>query len=201
MNRRFPESTVVETYRLSEWANFMLVAGQLPLTSIVDEDETLETHDYTSNYPQVTLTTEQSRDILQHYLMESDCSVITGLDLSNKANKVLRYTYVDTHNRQITITSDKDNSYSRSSYVCMVDGSNYRVGRIYGIFHHQFQSTQTTFVNVYWFDGPYLDKDSQLHYVITESDSFTIVPFKYVSPPLVVAQDDENPKRLWILIL
>lgn len=29
MNRRFPESTVVETYRLTEWASFMELSGEL----------------------------------------------------------------------------------------------------------------------------------------------------------------------------
>ena len=29
-NRRYPEATVMETYRLSEWAHFMEVAGKLP---------------------------------------------------------------------------------------------------------------------------------------------------------------------------
>ena len=38
-NRRYPESTVIETYRLTEWANFVKVSGQLPLcqTSTIDE--------------------------------------------------------------------------------------------------------------------------------------------------------------------
>ena len=30
LNRRYPEPTVVETYRLSEWAHFMQISGQLP---------------------------------------------------------------------------------------------------------------------------------------------------------------------------
>ncbi len=29
-NRRYPESTVIETYRLSEWVNFLELSGQLP---------------------------------------------------------------------------------------------------------------------------------------------------------------------------
>lgn len=30
LSRRFSESVVIETYRLSEWANFMEISGQLP---------------------------------------------------------------------------------------------------------------------------------------------------------------------------
>ena len=30
MNCRYPESTVIQTYRLSEWSSFLEVAGQLP---------------------------------------------------------------------------------------------------------------------------------------------------------------------------
>ena len=48
LNRRYPESTVVETYRLSEWANFMEVTGQLAegatsmfVSNSEDENESL----------------------------------------------------------------------------------------------------------------------------------------------------------------
>ena len=37
LNRRFPESTVVETYRLTEWANLMELSGELPTGTITEE--------------------------------------------------------------------------------------------------------------------------------------------------------------------
>lgn len=39
LNKRYPESTVVETYRLSEWANFMEVSGQLAEGATIYYDE------------------------------------------------------------------------------------------------------------------------------------------------------------------
>ncbi len=42
MNRRFPEATVIETYRLSELANFMDMSGQLPTGSLTIPSDTDE---------------------------------------------------------------------------------------------------------------------------------------------------------------
>ena len=45
LNRRYPESTVIETYRLHEWTHFLQITHQLPqgcLTDMNDENEPVE---------------------------------------------------------------------------------------------------------------------------------------------------------------
>lgn len=73
LNRRYPESTVVETYRLSEWAHFMQVSGQLPdgaITVAVDLALSVAVvQEYTSD-ANFKLTDEQLQQVQSHYCSE-----------------------------------------------------------------------------------------------------------------------------------
>ena len=70
LNRRFPESNVIETYRLSEWATFMKVSGQLP-GSYTTEDSKQISEQPSANEETVcsTLSVEQMEDYQDHYFM------------------------------------------------------------------------------------------------------------------------------------
>ena len=74
LNRRFPESTVIETYRLSEWAHFMETSDQLPegatltrLTAALDFQEPQ------NRDPQSGDKYELSKEQLAQMLLVYDC--------------------------------------------------------------------------------------------------------------------------------
>ena len=58
LNRRYPESTVVETYRLTEWAHFLELSEELTAETLTrDSDDSEVLH-----VSQLTL----SEDIMEH---------------------------------------------------------------------------------------------------------------------------------------
>jgi len=79
-------------------------------------------------------------------------------------------------------------------------GSVLMVGRIVTIFEHSFLST-TTFAYVSWFDGPYRDTETNLVFVLTSAQTQSVTPIMSLSKPLVVAYDDEELDKIWILNL
>lgn len=90
MNRRYPESTVIETYRLSWWTNFLEVTEQLPdrsttsqvcvpLSNQEEKDDrttlfegcTTDAELYQLHWKPIQLTSEQVKDIHSLYICES----------------------------------------------------------------------------------------------------------------------------------
>lgn len=86
LSRRYPEATVVETYRLTEWASYMQLSHQLPegATSTLAEsgedchqqqkelhdDFSMSVLDDEANCEQLTLDEEQMEQLQAHYLAE-----------------------------------------------------------------------------------------------------------------------------------
>ena len=113
---------------------------------------------------------------------------------STNAIQLKQYKYEDSHGHLVTMKiaeSEPENSHSRSSYVSTAKDV-LCIGRILFIFQHTFLSTTTTFAYVSWLDGPYLDSDSKLNYVITSVQNQSIVQVSSLSRPLVIAYDDEE---------
>lgn len=259
LNRRYPEATVVETYRLTEWANYMEISHQLPegATSThleIDEDKHQQLTEETSENPllsekdssheRLTLTEEQMEQLHSHYLAEipeytelteqyenerkqakvyhqvrsfpkfsewvpkhsislSDSQLEMRYGPSYEAVKLKYFTYKDSHNRSVMLTSvdsDREHTYRRCSYVSTHMGSVLMVGRIVTIFEHSFLST-TTFAYVSWFDGPYRDTETNLVFVLASAQTQSVTPIMSLSKPLVVAYDDEELDKIWILNL
>jgi hypothetical protein len=68
LNRRYPESTVVQTYLLSEWANFMEAAGELAegATDALDQENEIPLHaEETLDYD---LTDDQYDQLKAYYI-------------------------------------------------------------------------------------------------------------------------------------
>ena len=108
-----------------------------------------------------------------------------------------QFTYLDSHRRIIklsSVKSDRDSSYCCCSFVY---ASLPKIGRILSLFEHTFLST-ASFAEVAWFDSVYSDSDSNLTYVLGNSQTLSIVPILTLSKPLVVAYDEDTDK-LWIL--
>ena len=121
-----------------------------------------------------------------------------------KGNKLKYAKYEDSHNRTIifsSVESDYDHSYRRCSYVSMANRSETMVGRILVLFQHIFLDKSATFAYVSWFQDIYKDAESGLTYVLDTVQTQSVVPIEVLSRPLVVASDDEETEKLWILNL
>ena len=77
LNKRYPESTVIETYRLCEWANFMEVSGQLTegatsmLLCFSDQENGTLFHvegDVDKTEEEYVLTDEELEELKLHYI-------------------------------------------------------------------------------------------------------------------------------------
>ena len=240
LNHQYPESRIVETYCLSEWAHFMQLTGQLPHKSITDilgepDDDITET---IPGCKDITLSSEQLTQLCSHYRQvfeeyddlwkwyENDTShtqsqrripmsewvmcnnsLLTDLQqmcqqLSSKCIATqIKHKGYDCHHRSIMFSSadaDREISHTRNSFVSLRNAGVIKVGRIMSIFRHKFVST--VFASVYWFDGPFIDKDSKLNFVFATVESETVIPINDLSRPHVVAIDEE-PQKVWILNL
>lgn len=245
LNRRYPEATVIETYRLSEWAHFMELSGQIV-------EGTLRSIDNSSSLPECNLTThpvplteevieclrlyycndlpeykelteqyeeERNRARVAHQLnrFPAMCEWVPkySQSLSSQQHEMClgpvsngmqlkRFVYKDKHGRTVVLRSaeyEPEHSYCRSSFVSSLADSHDCVGRIVSLFQHTFLSTTTTFAYMSWFDGPYLDTDSNLNFVLASEQTQSVTPVSSLSKPLVIAYDDEESNKLWILSL
>ena len=199
-NRRYPESTVVETYRLCEWAHFLEISGQLPdgATSCTLTEE----QDETPPSQQIELSDEQVSQLDSFYShnkpLDEDQTV------SHCASYQKHFVHHDSNMRNIklsTMESEVGHSYSRNSYVSVSETDDTKVGAIISLFRHEHEEQTTTFAEVSWFNGPIVDSESKLCYVLTTSQTQSIVPVLTLSRPLLVAFDEQEPGKLWILNL
>ena len=193
-NRRYPEATVMETYRLSEWAHFMEVAGKLPdgaaSASVLDLSPQDVSHSMCSD-----LTDEQV-DQLESIYGDEKCNFTRAAEFRNNI------TYMDHHKRVVRLTTaeaDREHSHVRCSYISSSTQDGVTVGRIVSLFHHVHRSRTTAFAYVSWFDGPFTDDDSQLTFVDTSVQSQSVTPVVSLSKPLLVAFDEEEAGKLWII--
>ena len=93
------------------------------------------------------LSSEQMKDVCAYYLEKN----IPVSDISTNANRLKRHSYMDSHNKEITLTSaevDIDFSFTRSSYISMKENGITSVGRIMTIFQHVYKLQKTTFLCV-----------------------------------------------------
>ena len=199
LNRRFPESTVVETYRLSEWANCMQLSEQLPYGATDQPTQAVQDPiKYSSE--QFNLTQDQ---LTQIQIIYAECNTSRdSLDLPISAYRLKSKQYLTETGRKVTISSadtDTEASYVSNSYVSSDIEGEILVGRILTLFVHTHNSLPTEFAYVSWFDGPYLDNSCNLHYVYCTSCKETVVLLSSLSLPYVTAFDEQEPEKLWLL--
>ena len=199
LNRRFPESTVVETYRLAEWANYMELSGQLDYGATSANEE----HTIANLSEQFTLAQDQLAEIKMAYSNMDECSYGHDPDLPVSAYKLKSKHYFTETGRKVTVNSadgDSETSYVSNSHVSSLVEGVTLIGRILTLFVHTRNSgVSTDFAYVSWFDGPYLDKSCDLHYVYSTSCKETVVLLSSLSTPYVTALDEQEPCKLWIL--
>ena len=68
LNRRYPEATVVETYRLTEWASFMALSGQLVKGSITSTEAEEDSGPLSTVAENMNLSADMVEDLRTYYL-------------------------------------------------------------------------------------------------------------------------------------
>ena len=196
-NRRYPESTVIETYRLFEWAHFLQRAGKLPKNAI-----TLPTS-IDSEYENIKTDAMAMLNPVEFANLES---LYIDPDLRSQLKreviKMKTYTYTDIHDRSLMLTSiASDSRFTVSSYVYTLlhDKSIKVYGRIQFFFKHSL--SLDVYAYVHWFSKPKTDPETELLFVYVNSfSSFNpIMLVSNLSRPLVTAIDIDTPNKLWIL--
>ena len=114
-----------------------------------------------------------------------------------------KYTHKDQHNWSIkfgSVLSEHENTVQISSYIHLSKTS-CSFGRIQFIFEHHFHNTHKL-VCVHWYDDATTDQSSGLKYVDTRTKNVSMSSIVYlndISKPLVLAKDEIDQHKLWIL--
>ena len=213
-NRRFPEATVMESYRLYEIGFYLQMSGQLPLGATLDDLSEIETDREGEDHFQATcVPTKGSTSKLEpSQLYELKLLYSNTFDhrsLENLDSTIVRYTsyiFRDYHNRVTkfgSFQSEHTNSVHVSSYVNLITRpSSNTFGRINFIFTHAVNSKTHTLACVHWFEDAVVDLVSGLFHVNTETRNNSIPAIVYLaqlSKPLIHATDEANASRLWFL--
>ena len=196
-NRRYPEATVVETYRIFEWASFLQRSCELPSDAITTPETDCESAgDRMISSPSL-LSTVEFANLQSLYTTNSLRS-----ELKREVKKMSNYTYTDAHSRTVTLTSaSSDTRYTVSSYVFIKLEQTRIVGRISFFFQHSL--SDDVYAYVHWFSNPKKEPESELFYIYLHSFS-SVNPVTLVSTlshPIVTATDIDDSNRLWILSL
>ena len=213
LNRRFPEATVIESYRLYEMGFHLQLSGQLPFGATVDvlSDPVSDTED--ENYSQTArvqkgcisiLEADQLEELKVLYRDTHDQQFVDNLN-----NSIVRYkTYVfrDHHSRLIKFgseQSERTNSVHESSYVHLTTRHlTNTFGRIQFIFDHAVNNKTHTLASVHWYEDAVIDTTSGLFYVNVKTRNVLIQSLVYItqlSKPLMHATDEVSKDKLWIL--
>lgn len=214
LNRRFPEATVMESYRLYEIGFHMQLSGQLPFGAIVDVSSEPLTDTEDENHLQTVcaqtkgcitnLEQAQLNDLKVLYRSTYGDQFIHNLN--STIVKYKSYVFNDRHNRLVrygTAESERTNSVHESSYVQLrTRHSTSTFGRIQFIFDHTVDDKTHTLACVHWYEDSVVDTISGLIYVNVKTRSSAIQSLVYItqlSKPLVHATDEADGDKLWIL--
>ena len=187
LNRRYPEATVIETYRLSEWANFMELCGHLSEGTIADIQPESNNYDYCPTFLPIIIMslTEELMDDLRHYY---STTIPEYSELRVQYEREKKQAKVAHRLKQFPEMTEWVPRHScllssQQREMCTGPSTN-------ALFEHTFLSTTTTFAYISWLDGPYLDTDSNLHFTLVSPQGQSLLPVSKLSKPLVTAEDE-----------
>ena len=216
-NRRFPEATVMETYRLYELGFFLQITEQLPLGATIDigeqttDSEVDVDEDQTDTHASLPgkgfpshLDTVHLEELKRLYQETYDDSSID--DLSSNITKYRVYTFRDHNRRQTKFGSQQSehtNAVHISSYVHLKTSSTGNTfGRIQFLFDHTVNDKSHMLACVHWYEDASIDSTSGQVYVNIQTKNVSIPALVYMadlSKPLIHAVDEVDQHILWIL--
>ena len=203
-NRRYPESTVVETYKLFEWAHFLQKSSGLPDESVVlptvyDDDDDVDAdkdfHLLCRKGRHTSLGPSEFANLQAQYSPELHCKLspeVTKYDWHNSTGDFYR------RRRFTSIAGDSRLSVSSYIYWRLADSS-VVYGRIHFFFKHSLSNDMYAYVK--WFNKPARELESGLLFVYLDSVSSCnpVICVCDLSGPVVTAVDLDTPNKLWIL--
>lgn len=213
-NRRFPEATIIESYRLFELSFFSQISGLLPDNSVVDvsqmdmdTDHDIDVHKHedvpkNTQVHQKTLSQSQLDALERYYDSEIETHDQTLDEKPENKIKVLKYcSKLDQHHRNVTYSCKEKMLKHSSHIVYMREEGAVQFGEISLIFEHCFQRKTNTLILVKWFGHYEVDTESKLIKIdpcIQSLSPNSVVSPSSLSKPLVHAYDSEDG-LLWIL--
>lgn len=226
-NRRYPESNVVETYRIYEVCFHLQITEQLPKGATIDisagadhdvaltrssqeevdvDEEERNTYDHANHSNTAfTLCPEQVEELGKLYMSTYPERRDSGTIRPSESVALYKvYSLRDSLNRLVWFGSELSehaNSVRRSSYVGLLS-QRHTFGRIKFIFTHNFDNRRHILACVHWYADSITDHTSGLVCVDQRTINkriSSIVFLTDISKPLVHALDDCDKEKLWIL--
>ena len=195
-NRRFPESTVLETYCFFELTSFLGLAKLIPGNFVSDITEILEMNSEDRELSNMSSFSLLSPDQLKQFYSSNNSSTESIENIVvDKKMIILK----DSHGKCFRYqSSTSSSSCSFSCMVCKYEKKELVFGEIKRVFQHSLEGRYTSFVLAHWFSNYHKDPITNLT-CITSLDSYNpgIASVEDISKPLVHAYDTDN--TLWIL--
>lgn len=191
-NRRYPESTVIETYRLFELSSFLSASHLLPENSIDHIDNII--HDGMDvNTEWNGILDEHMFDKLKLFYQQRNASAAVD-------NVVINQKYVtvkDKHGREVRYSPCSHAARLSSCIVYFELNGTYIFGEVNSCFKHDYLGRRTVFARVSCFRTWYKEYSPSLLYVLkTEVSHDDVVDVQTLSKPLVHSYEGD---KLWIL--
>ncbi|XP_022100010.1 uncharacterized protein LOC110984295 [Acanthaster planci] len=214
LNRKEPEATAIEAYRIYEFSQFMAMSGLLPEGSVCTKnsitviaanespDNQLESHD----------NPKDQRDVVRRQreaLLEENKAALLSLGISGtsvekvftaqKANpRTLKYSCLEKDTSKSTVSSIIAGFFQAGG------GSSNRWGTQYVYFGQvlyflRCKDTLKEFGKISWWKQAIIDTESGLWKIEEPQEhlSTDVVPVALLSPPLTTAMDEHGV--LWVL--
>ena len=207
-NRRFPESTVVETYGYFDLASFLQLSGDVPDQSVsIFSNSDLETDSCVAVNEALIEDTLSDNDfdlLCDFYYTQMDVlEQATHKTPENSCKILSTCLYTNNNRRTLTYRSELSATAERFSSSVSVKLSERHVefGNVKFFINHSFNEQQNLLAYINWYSDLTKDAESGL-LVATINSEVDRNPYVYVSSieeQLVIAQDEEDCNKVRIL--
>ena len=212
LNMRYPEATVMETFIIYDWCQFMVASGRMPvgyqLLDVDPDDDENDNRDETerdiSDQREIKISGKELKSV------HSLCTNCNGIKC--RIRKQLSYQYIRPDSGRLIrfSCSNKATALTVSSYVCFerkrtnpgekLSSGRYAVfGRVlYFLIHTGINSKQSVIACVEVFNHAHFDNDCGLWYCVLSdfAKNKFYVDVSDLSSPLVTAFENEH---IWFL--
>lgn len=207
LNRRYPEATILQTYRIFELTFFLQLSKQLPYSEQNETDLTTMLLDCTeqdeSNPKTSNLDRDDLRNLETYYrkiskvsgeiCLSSSIEVLPKYTLKTKDGFSTRYSAANTAGWHF------DSSLVSLKLSSSLSNGEVLFGQIQSIFKHSINPLDdTVLAHVSWYNS-FRDNESGLYYIDTQlpADFYPIISILDLSHPFIFSEEGNNV--IWIL--
>lgn len=229
LNMRYPESTVIETFIIHDWCNFMVSSGRIPNVTNAVATDTVIQEDEGNNLENSSVKVSKSNGAdkrrlihLRNRDLRSIHKQLEGPSCDScEINKYLYHTEIHPVTKRGTVFTsklyEKETAKTVSSFVCsefvrgapgqkLDIGTFLEFGRICYFVEHVSESHLETekncFAFVEWFDSVQFDNDTHLWFTdlnCGDKRKCSYIKVNKLSKPLVTAEETTPKHLLWFL--